>query len=163
MGSEATTSTMMEFERPQDFATVVGQDSLTERLRERIRERRGLDRHLAFLGPAGAGKRTIAQLYSQALICDSPRENGSPCQACIECKSVLEQRSWAYVPIDAAEQGDEESIRTLVERDRRLNTAWVRIVLFENAERLAPSAADAALKTLERETETVFIFLVNDP
>lgn len=36
------------------------------------------------------------------------------------------------------------------------------MVLIEHAEELLPSAADAALKTLERDTRTVFIFLVNE-
>jgi DNA polymerase-3 subunit gamma/tau len=154
---------LIESERPTDFAGVVGQDAVVGTLRQRIRGRRDLDRHLSFVGPAGAGKMTIARLYSQALVCEAPREDGSPCQCCNECEGVLREASWAYIPIDAATQGDEETIRTLVERDiGTLNTAGVRVVLFENAEQLMPSAADAALKTLEKETNTIFIFLVND-
>jgi DNA polymerase-3 subunit gamma/tau len=154
---------LIESERPKDFAGVVGQDAVVGKLWQRVRGRRDLDRHLSFVGPTGAGKMTIARLYSQALICKTPSEDGSPCQSCDECKDFIVDSSLAYVPINAAEKGDEETIRTLVERDiGTLNTARARVVLFENAERLVPSAADAALKTLEMETNTVFMFLVND-
>jgi DNA polymerase-3 subunit gamma/tau len=153
---------MIESERPKDFAGVVGQEAVIGTLQQRIREGRSLDRHLAFVGPAGAGKMTVARLYSQALVCDVLRQDGSPCQSCTECRGVIARSSWAYVPIDAITQGDEETIRTLVERDNKLNTAPLRVVLVQNAEWLMPSAADAALKTLEKETKTVFIFLVND-
>ncbi|MGY4155589.1 hypothetical protein ACVINW_001431 [Bradyrhizobium sp. USDA 4461] len=145
-----------------DFSAVVGQDPLVEALRKRLLARTSHGRHLTLIGPTSSGKKTIAELYAQAIICEGPGPDGSPCQACNECKGVRRGSSWAYVQIDAANQGDEETIRTLVERDSTLNTAAVRIVLIERAELLMASAADAALKTLERETRTVFIFLVDD-
>jgi DNA polymerase III subunit gamma/tau len=153
---------IIESERPTRFEKVVGQDALIGTLRERIREDQSLDRHLAFVGPAGSGKLTIARLYSQAIVCEALHEDRSPCQTCTECKGVLAESSFAYVLVDAIKHDDEEAMRTLVEGDGKLNMARVRVVLFQNAERLVPSAADAALKTLERETNTVFIFLAND-
>lgn len=150
------------FGNPRNFGDIVGQDLLIAALRQNLLEGTGVDRHLAFVGRPGSGKKTIARLYSQAIICDSPAEDGSPCQACAECKGVRSGGSWSFVPIDASRQGDEDAVRTLVERDRTLNTAAVRIVLIDHAEKLEPPAADAALKTLERDTRTVFIFLVNE-
>lgn len=145
-----------------NFGEIVGQDLLIAALRQNLSEGTGVGRHLALVGGPGSGKRTIATLYSQALICDSPAEDGSPCQTCDECKGVRSGGSWGFVPIDASRQGDEDTVRTLVARDSTLNTAAVRIVLIDHAEKLQPPAADAALKTLERDTRTVFLFLVNE-
>jgi DNA polymerase III gamma/tau subunit len=161
MPAPSALSSIVECDRPKEFADVIGQNALIETLKQRIREGRNLDRHVAFVGPTGAGKMTIARLYSQALICDALHEDGPPCQTCDECKGVLSGSSFAYIPIDAIKLDDEQT-RTLVERDGSLNTAGVRIIVFDNAEQLATSAADVALKTLEKETKTVFIFLVND-
>ncbi|MCK1366381.1 hypothetical protein [Bradyrhizobium sp. 62] len=144
------------------FDRIVGQDLLVEALRGHLSGGTSVGRHLAFFGGPGSGKKTIAKLYSQALICDSPMADGSPCGVCVECDGVRSGGNWAYVQIDASKQGDEETARTLVERDGTLNTAGVRIVLIDHAERLQAPAADAALKTLERETQTIFIFLVSD-
>ncbi|WP_157787947.1 hypothetical protein [Bradyrhizobium elkanii] len=145
-----------------DFSAIVGQEPLVEALKKRLLTKTSHGRHLTLIGPDGSGKKTIAELYAQAMICERPGLDGSPCQTCDECKGVRRESSWAYVQIDAARQGDEETVRTLVERDSTLNSASVRIVLLERAELLRASAADAALKTLERETKTVFIFLVDD-
>lgn len=147
---------------PKGFSDIVGQDLVVATLRSRLRETRKLGRHLTFAGPQGAGKRTLARMYAQALVCEARLEDGSPCMRCAECLAIQRDSSFAYVEIDAAVQGDDETIRILVERDALLNTAGVRVVVIGNAERLTQSGADAALKTLERETRSIFLFLVND-
>jgi DNA polymerase III subunit gamma/tau len=147
---------------PQTFSDIVGQDLILTALRSRLGANQKLDCHLTFAGPPGAGKRAVALLYAQSLVCDARLSDGSPCQACAECLAIRRGSSFAYVEIDAATQGDDETVRTLLERDALLNTASVRVVVINNAERLTMPGADAALKTLERETKSVFLFLVND-
>jgi DNA polymerase III gamma/tau subunit len=147
---------------PCGFSDIVGQDLVVAVLRSRLCLNEKLDRHLTFAGPPGAGKRAMALLYAQSLVCDARRLDGSPCQACIECLGIRGESSFAYVKIDAAFQGDDETVRTILERDDSLNMARVRVVVIDNAERLTMSGADTALKTLERETKSVFLFLAND-
>jgi len=128
----------------------------------RLRSNEKLDSHLTFAGPRGVGKRTLALLYAQSLVCDGRLVDGSPCQACAECRAIRRGSSFAYVEVDAETKGDDETVRILLERDAHLNTANVRVVVINNAERLTVPGADVALKTLERETKSVFLFLVND-
>lgn len=54
-------------------------------------------------------------------------------------------------------------LHTLIERDGGLNTASVRVVVFDNSEEFTNSTADIALKTLEQEvSSSLYIFIVND-
>jgi DNA polymerase III gamma/tau subunit len=156
---------------PETLAGVVGQEEVVKTLERRIRARRDLNRHIAFVGPWGVGKMTLVRLYSQALICDAPDAEGAPCQTCGECRGVISGSSFAYVEIDAFDwtdtdgerARDENGVRDLIKRGQvGFRTARCRVVVFNNAERLSVSAADVALKTLEEETNTVFIFVVND-
>ena len=156
------TNAIAIIEAPHAFSGIVGQDLTVSVLRSRLCLNEKLDCHLTFAGPSGAGKRVVALLYAQSLVCDARLADGSPCRACDECLAIQRGSSFAYVEIDAARQGDDETIRTLLERDALLNTARVRVVVINNAERMTMSGADAALKTLERETKSVFLFLVND-
>lgn len=147
---------------PRSFSDIVGQDLIVATLRSRLRANEKLDCHLTFAGPRGAGKRAVALLYAQSLVCDGRLADGSPCQSCAECLAIRRGSSFAYVEIDAETKGDDETVRILLERDAHLNTASVRVVVINNAERLTMPGADAALKTLERETKSVFLFLAND-
>lgn len=153
---------MVEGWSPRGFSDVVGQDLIVAALRSRLCSDEKLDSHLTFAGPQGVGKRTLALLYAQSLVCDGRLVDGSPCQACAECRAIRRGSSFAYVEVDAKTKGDDETVRILLERDAHLNTADVRVVVINNAERLSIPGADVALKTLERETKSVFLFLVND-
>jgi DNA polymerase III gamma/tau subunit len=153
---------MVEGWSPRGFSDVVGQDLIVATLRSRLCSNEKLDSHLTFAGPRGVGKRALALLYAQSLVCDERLADGSPCQACAECLAIRLGSSFAYVEIDAETKGDDETVRILLERDAHLNTANVRVVVINNAERLTVAGADVALKTLERETKSVFLFLVND-
>jgi DNA polymerase III delta prime subunit len=155
-------TSMVEGWSPRGFSDVVGQDLIVATLRGRLRGSEKLDNHLAFAGPRGVGKRTLALLYAQSLVCDGRLVDGSPCQACAECQAIRRGSSFAYVEVNAETKGDDETVRILLERDAHLNTANVRVVVINNAELLTVPGADVALKTLERETKSVFLFLVND-
>ena len=116
-------------------------------------------------------------MYAKALLCEQEldtRIDAAPCNVCDECLAI-ERSSLAYVEKDARAVGDEadddrklekaqgEALHTLIERDGGLNTASVRVVVFDNAEAFTSSAADIALKTLEQEvTSSLYAFLVND-
>lgn len=147
---------------PQTFSDIVGHDLVVAALSARLQAEHSRNGHIVIAGPEGAGKRSLARLYAQALVCEGTLHDGSPCQQCIECQGIERGSSFAYAAIDASLQGDEETIRTLVERDAQLNTAPVRVVVIDCADQLTPAGADAVLKTLERETQSVFLFLARD-
>lgn len=45
-----------------------------------------------FHGPSGVGKTRAALYFARALLCDSRREDGSPCESCDSCKEALALR-----------------------------------------------------------------------
>lgn len=153
---------LAELHPPLAFSEIVGQDVVVGALRTRLTAKQKLDCHLTFVGPRGSGKRSLAKIYAQSLVCDERLADGSSCQACAECSAVRALSSFAYIEIDAKIQGDDKTMRHLVEGDALLNTASVRVVVVDNAEHLTMAGADTVLKTMERETETVFLFLVKD-
>ena len=67
------------------FEKLLGNRRLKENLTAGLR--RGRTSHFYLIsGPAGSGKRTLAQLLSAALIC---RENDAPCLGCNSCRKVM--------------------------------------------------------------------------
>lgn len=116
---------------------------------------------LLLVGPHGSGKRTMARLMAQAMVCSSADK---PCGACPACKRFL-AGSHPDVKVVRPEKktiGVDE-VRDLIdalalkpyEGDRH-------IVLIEQADRLTPSAQNALLKTLESPSGEVMFFLITD-
>ncbi len=52
---------------------------------ERLRARDRMHHALLIAGPAGLGKKALALHYAQALLCESPRDDGLACGACAGC------------------------------------------------------------------------------
>lgn len=171
-------NTYLEHERPRSFRDILGHQRWFETLLSNLKRERATNSHqpIALIGSPGVGKRTLARMYAQALLCEQEldtRIDGSPCGHCNECQA-LKKSSLAYVEKDvrgddddddarALEKAQGEAVHTLIEREGGLNTASVRVVVFNNSEEFTGTTADIALKTLEREvSSSLYVFLVND-
>lgn len=156
-------SAILDRFRLRRFDDVLGQDGILGSLREKIDHGRD-DRlpHLVFTGRRGVGKRSLARLYAQMLLCEKAGE-GAPCLKCNECKGVSIRSSFSYVEFSARRFPDERYFRERVEQTKMgmKGTFW-RVFLIDDAEWLEAASADVMLKTLEKELDTVFIFVVND-
>jgi DNA polymerase III gamma/tau subunit len=163
--------------RPRSFRDILGHERWFETLVSNLMKERVTHSHqpIALIGRPGVGKMALAKLYAQALVCEqefAERVDAAPCGVCNECLGIWTS-SLAYVENDAGERNDSadvdpekmqsESLHTLIERDGGLNTASVRVVVFNNAEEFAGFAADIALKTLEEDlASSLYMFVVND-
>jgi DNA polymerase III gamma/tau subunit len=115
--------------------------------------------HIALEGPSGVGKRTLARLYAQALMCEAPLASGSPCLTCWSCESILADNALNFRPVDAREHGSEKVARQLVNITRYAPLGVERrSILIWNAEACKDAALDMLLNTLEERISTVFIF-----
>lgn len=176
---ERSLETYLHQERPRSFKDILGHERWLEPLVSNLKRERATGSHqpIALIGSPGVGKLTVAKVYAQALLCEQelePRIDAAPCGRCDECRA-FEKSSLAYVEKDVRNDRDDstdgvapkkaqaETLHTLIERDGGLNTASVRVVVFNNAEEFTSTNADIALKTLEREvTSSLYVFVVND-
>ena len=171
--------TYLRQERPRSFKDILGHERWFETLVSSLKRERGTNSHqpMAFIGSPGVGKRTLAKMYAKALLCEQEldvRIDATPCGVCDECRA-MEISSLAYVEKDArgdhdneddvgaTEKAQGEVLHTLIERDGGLNTASVRVVVFDNSEEFTRATADIALKTMEQEiASSLYVFIVND-
>src|SRR5437867_8440243 len=71
--------------------TIRGQDEALALLRAALQSGH-IGHAYLFHGPSGVGKTRTALHFARALLCDSPREDRSPCDQCDSCRAALELR-----------------------------------------------------------------------
>ena len=116
---------------------------------------------LLFVGPHGSGKRTVARLLAQSMVCSAAER---PCGECPACKRFL-AGSHPDVKVLRPEKKSigVEEIRGLIDAlSLRPYEGDRHIAMIEQADRMTPSAQNALLKTLESPPGDVMFFLITD-
>ena len=97
--------------RPQNFATLVGQQPVKQALTNALTSGRIAHAYL-FAGPRGTGKTSTARILAKALNCEQgPTPN--PCGKCDNCRRIAEGSSMDVFEIDAASNRGIDEIKTL--------------------------------------------------
>ncbi|MBM3252150.1 MAG: AAA family ATPase, partial [Candidatus Omnitrophica bacterium] len=99
--------------RPKNFDEVIGQDHITNILKNAIKQGRIAHAYL-FAGPRGIGKTSLARILAKSLNCQKG-PTLSPCENCTSCKEISESRSFDVIEIDGASNRGIEEIRSLRE------------------------------------------------
>ena len=135
--------------RPITFESVVGQEALTQTLRNAIRTNHLAHAYL-FCGPRGVGKTTCARIFAKTINCLSPTEENDACNQCESCKAFNEQRSFNIHELDAASNNSVEDIRSLIDQVRvPPQIGKYSVYIIDEVHMLSGSAFNALLKTLE--------------
>ena len=100
--------------RPKAFAEVTGQQHVTDALGAELTSSR-LGHAYLFTGSRGTGKTTCAKILSRAVNCESPAQNGDPCNNCEVCRGILDSTILDVSEIDAASNNSVDNIRELKE------------------------------------------------
>lgn len=144
--------------RPQTFSDVVGQEHITETLKNELAEGKTVHAYL-FTGTRGTGKTSCAKIFAKAVNCLSSN-GGDPCLNCESCKAIAEGNNTDIVEIDAASNNSVDSIRELRELINFAPAASkYRVYIIDEVHMLTVSAFNALLKTLEEPPEHVIFIL----
>ena len=145
--------------RPTTFESVVGQQALTQTLRNAIRSNRLAHAYL-FCGPRGVGKTTCARIFAKTINCLTPTSEHEACNQCESCSAFNEQRSFNIHELDAASNNSVDDIRSLIDQVRiPPQIGKYSVYIIDEVHMLSPGAFNALLKTLE-EPPSYAIFIL---
>ncbi len=144
--------------RPQTLAEVVGQEPVTQTLRNALSSGHISHAYL-FCGPRGTGKTSTARILAKAMNCLT-NGNGEPCNTCSMCQAITEARALDVIEIDAASNTGVDDIRSLREKvNYAPNQARYKVYIIDEVHMLSNSASNALLKTLEEPPPHVIFIL----
>jgi DNA polymerase-3 subunit gamma/tau len=148
--------------RPQNFDEVIGQEHISQTLKNAIFEKRIAHAYL-FSGPRGCGKTTMARIFAKALNCKSG-PTIKPCGVCGNCVEISKSLSVDVLEIDGASNNGIDEIRALRE-NVKFSTASskYKIYIIDEAHQITTQAFNALLKTLEEPpSHVVFIMATTE-
>ena len=98
--------------RSQTFDELIGQEHVTQTLRNALRDGRIAHAYL-FTGPRGTGKTSTARLLAKAVNCLHPDPAQRPDNSCDICRAVMKGSLLDLIEIDAASNRGIDEIRDL--------------------------------------------------
>ncbi|WP_374950492.1 DNA polymerase III subunit gamma/tau [Mucilaginibacter sp.] len=135
--------------RPATFDTVVGQQHITNTLKNAIKNNQ-LAQAFLFCGPRGVGKTTCARILAKTINCTDLQPNGEACGHCDSCRAFQNGNSFNVHELDAASNNSVDDIRSLIEQVRiPPQAARYKVYIIDEVHMLSQAAFNAFLKTLE--------------
>lgn len=135
--------------RPQLFADMVGQEHVSNTLRNAIKSGK-LAHAFLFCGPRGVGKTTAARILAKTINCEHPTNDIEACGSCSSCTSFAQNSSFNIYELDAASNNSVDDIRELVNQVRfPPQSGKFKIYIIDEVHMLSLPAFNAFLKTLE--------------
>lgn len=150
--------------RSQTFDEVVGQEHVTQTLRNALRDHRVAHAYL-FTGPRGTGKTSTARLLAKAVNCENADPAQRPDNTCPICGAITSGALLDLIEIDAASNRGIDEIRDL--RDKvhfSPSQARYKVYVIDEVHMLTPEAFNALLKTLEEPPpHVIFVLATTEP
>lgn len=135
--------------RPTTFDSVVGQQSITNTLKNAIKTNH-LAQAFLFCGSRGVGKTTCARILAKTINCSNRTDKVEACNECDSCKSFNEGRSMNIYELDAASNNSVDNIRELTDQVRFApQIGKYKVYIIDEVHMLSQAAFNAFLKTLE--------------
>ena len=149
--------------RPTRFGDLIGQESIAQTLKNAIQINRVAHAFL-LTGTRGVGKTSCARILAKALNC-LEQQDYEPCNQCINCIEITNNRATDVIEIDAASNRGIEHMRELRENiNFTAAKSRYKIYIIDEVHMLTTEAFNALLKTLEEPPDHVkFILATTDP
>lgn len=144
--------------RPDTFEKVKGQEHIVTTLKNQIKSDR-IGHAYLFCGTRGTGKTSVAKLFAKAVNCENSVD-GSPCNECPTCKSIMAGTSMNVIEIDAASNNGVDNIRLINDEVQYSPTEGkYKVYIIDEVHMLSIGAFNALLKTLEEPPSYVIFIL----
>ena len=124
-----------------------------------------------FCGPAGLGKRAVAQRLAQRALCRAPLPDGDPCNACRSCQlfAAGTHPDFGLVSFIPNKEGTKLRTEIVIEQIRALSErlaltpqyGGAQVAILDPADAINHAAANALLKTLEEPQAERYLWLVS--
>lgn len=149
--------------RPCRFSDLIGQEANVVILKEILK--RGAVLPLIFTGPFGSGKTSASRVFAKAVLCKNLTSDQEPCCQCSSCVDFEKDQNINYNEIDAASNGDVDSIRELREEvGYNAIGSKFKVTNIDEAHNITKQGYNALLKILEEGVDHhIFIFCTNEP
>jgi len=149
--------------RPQTFSDLIGQEHVSQTLRNAIESGRVAHAFL-FTGARGVGKTSAARILAKAMNCECGPAS-EPCNTCTACSEITAGTSVDVFEIDGASNTGVDDIRDLRDTVKYLPARCrFKIFIIDEVHMLSTNAFNALLKTLEEPPPHIkFIFATTEP
>ncbi|KHL01965.1 DNA polymerase III subunit delta' [Sinomonas humi] len=144
---------------------LVGQEPVVEQLR-RAAAGEGLTHAWLFTGPPGSGRSTAAKAFAAALNCEVDDVLGRGCGVCAACRAVLAEShsDVTFVRTEKITITIDEARELVAKSGDRPSTGRWRIVVVEDADRMAERTTNVLLKAIEEPTpRTIWMLCAPSP
>ena len=143
--------------RPSSFGMVVGQDTITNTLKNAI-ARKHLAQAYLFCGPRGVGKTTCARIFAKTINCGNISPDSEACDQCESCESFNSSRSFNIHELDAASNNKVEDIRSLNDQVRIPPQIGKYSIYIIDEVHMLTFGVQRVLKTLEEPPPHAILF-----
>lgn len=144
--------------RPKTFDEVLGQEHVTSVLKNQIKTGKISHAYL-FSGERGCGKTSCAKIFAKAVNCLNPQD-GSPCNECENCKTIINDETLDVVEMDAASNRGIDDIRQI--REKVIyppNKLKYKVYIIDEAHMITREAFNALLKIMEEPPKHLIFIL----
>jgi len=149
--------------RPRTFAEVHGNDTIKQYFKNVVKTG-AWSKAFLFVAAPGAGKTTFAKIIAKYLSCAAPKSDGQPCDECLDCRAINEEKWTRDVALLDGNDKDKMSAteaRAYVDKfcSFPASRGKNKVLILDEAGKLSKEAISAFLKPLESPREGFyFIF-----
>ncbi|MDJ0320449.1 DNA polymerase III subunit delta' [Pseudarthrobacter sp. PS3-L1] len=142
-----------------------GQESVVEQLRQAA-QGAALTHAWLFTGPPGSGRSNAARAFAAALNCDQDNVQDRGCGHCAACRTILggTHSDVTFVRTDKVTITIDEARQLVSKAGNRPSSGRWRIIVVEDADRMAERTTNVLLKAIEEPTpRTIWMLCAPSP